>query len=553
MDNPEQTPLLILLVEDDLSHATLLHRAFRRSHRPCRVTDARTLRGAREHLERSPVDLIVADYMLPDGKGLDLLSEDSKIQAHPLLLLTAFGDERLAVEAIKRGAMDYVVKTPEAMIALPQTVERVMRDWQLRFEHRETQAGLSNARSELEAMDRQLRAERARSNRLALQAHVADVAKGAFLAAVSHEIRAPMNAVLGFSKLAMELPDFPAAARRYLATIESKGRDLLRLIDNALDMARLEAGHLELAPAVADVPALVTDLVEGMKIKADAKGLSLACSIDPGIPSDLTGYAEPVEQVLYNLLDNAIKFTEHGGVEVSVSPVVGPGASDDRLMLRFDVRDTGPGIPEGKRSLLFELFTKIEFNEMRRYSGLGLGLTVSKRLIERIGGEIDILEGRTQGSAFFFTAPFTQSLAGAGIPTNVKTRPVRILLADDDPDCCSLVHEIMSRHGHSVQAEKDGATALAAWEKGEYDIVFVDLIMPVLDGFALARAIREKEAENGKHVPMVALTACHVEDEMARCRAAGMDDCVSKPFTEEVLLKTLARFLPTEGVAAGAS
>lgn len=553
MDTHEQCPLFILLVEDDLSHATLLHRAFQRSPRPCRITDARTLREAREYLLNSPVDLIIADYMLPDGKGLDLLPEDPMLQKHPLLLLTAFGDESLAVEAIKRGAMDYVVKTPEAMVALPQTVKRVMRDWQLRFEHREAIGGLNSVRSELEAMDRQLRAERARSNHLALQAHVADVAKGAFLAAISHEIRTPMNAVLGFTRLAMELPDLPTAAKRYLSTIESKGCDLLRLIDNALDMARLEAGRLELAPVAVDVPAMVSDLADSMKIKAAAKGLSLACSIAREIPRALTGHAEPVGQVLYNLLDNAIKFTDHGSVEISVLPVAGPDASDGRIMLEFEVRDTGPGIPEGRRSLLFELFTKVEFSEMRRYSGLGLGLTVSKRLIERIGGQIGLREGVTQGSAFFFTAPFARPVADKAVCLQATPGPLRILLVDDDPDCRLLVHDIMSLHGHSVQAEKDGAAALAAFEQDAFDVVFTDLLMPVMDGFALARAIREKEAGNGKHVPVLGLTACNVEDEWARCRAAGMDDCIAKPFTEDVLLEAIARFLPAESIETGGS
>ena len=549
MDNPESNPLLILIVEDDLSHATLLHRAFRRSARPCRVADARTLREAREHLERCPVDLIVADYALPDGKGLDLLDADPRTQAHPVVVLTAFGDERLAVEAIKRGAMDYVVKTPEAMVALPQTVERVMREWQLRFEHREVQEGLTHARRELEAMDRQLREERARSNRLALQAHAADVAKGAFLANISHEIRTPMNAVLGFSRLARELPDLPSVARRYLATIESKGQDLLRLIDNAVDMARLEAGQLDLAPSVVNVPALVSDLVESLKIKASAKGLALACDLAPGVPADLLGDATRVGQVLYNLLDNAIKFTERGRVEVSVSPVPG-GEPDGPVTLRFEVRDTGPGIPEGKRSLLFGLFSQLESSEMRRHSGLGLGLAVSKHLVERMGGEIGLASGEREGSVFFFTAPFARAAAtgSAGAPTmspsSAAVKPARILLAEDDPDCRTLVAEIMARHGHSVRAERDGAAALLAWESGEFDLVFVDLRMPTLDGFDLVRSIRAREQETGRHVPVVALTACVLEDEEARCRAAGMDACVAKPFREETLLELLARFLP---------
>lgn len=545
MENAESNPWVILVVEDNSSHAMLLHRAFKRSIRPCRLVDARTLREARECLNSMPIDLIVADFVLPDGKGTELLENSSMAQIYPVVILTAFGDERLAAEVIKRGAMDYMVKTPEAMVSLPQTVERVMREWQLRFDHGETKICLSNARSELEAMDRQLRLERKRSNRLALQAHAADVAKGVFLANISHEIRTPMNAVLGFSRLALGLPDLPQEARRYLATIESRAQDLLRMIDNAVEMARLEAEQLELSSSLINVRAMVAKLFETLKIKAEAKGLLFKSNVQPDVPVELIGDLSRLEQVLFNLLDNAIKFTEHGSVELSVGVVKSDMKRNGAQMLRFEVRDTGPGIHEGKRHLLFGLFSQIESVEMRRHSGLGLGLAVAKRLVERMGGEIGILESSENGSVFFFTASFEfpteepSSVCGDG-----GRRSASILVAEDDSDCSSLLKAMLTKHGYFVHSEPNGAEALRVWEGGKFDLVFTDLRMPTMDGFEFTRAIRAQEHERGGHVPVVAITACVVEEEEVRCMAAGMDDCVAKPFSENDLLNVMTRYIP---------
>ena len=379
-------------------------------------------------------------------------------------------------------------------------------------------------------------------------AEAASRSKGEFLANMSHEIRTPMTGVLGMIDLTLS-SELNATQRKYLETARSSADSLLALLNDILDLSKIEAGRLDLLPEVYSLSECVGDALQVFAVPAKRKGLRLTCEISPELPDALVGDPLRVRQVLINVLGNAVKFTDAGAVSVAVKKMVEPGRPDK---IQFEVEDTGIGIAPDKQLLVFDPFQQADGSSTRRHFGTGLGLTISARLAKLMGGRIGLRSELGRGSTFTFAVPLMAANAGSRPVARRRTagglhtaheplvRPLRILLAEDNEVNQKLISVLLRRDGHHVTTVSDGLEAVEALRQGgEFDVILMDVQMPVMDGFAATAAIREVEKQGGRHTSIVALTAHAMKGDEEKCLAAGMDAYLSKPILLPVLRGTL--------------
>lgn len=380
----------------------------------------------------------------------------------------------------------------------------------------------------------------------ARQADQASQAKSEFMAIMSHEIRTPLNGVVGVADLLTDEP-LPAGSRRLLESLNDSVLSLQAVINDVLDYTKYETGGVDIDPQPFELQPFITQLARTYQLQSETRGIAFNVVIDDEIPPCLKGDTNRLRQVLLNLLNNAFKFTSEGAISLEVQRSEGGE-------VRFLVRDTGCGIPEDRRQFLFKPFSQVDSSISRRYGGSGLGLAICERLVTAMGGNIDFESHVGRGSLFWLELPL-ESVSretvnhNAGLPLSplrgaIPSLPQgRILVVEDHPTNRELAQAMLERLGQKVGLAENGQAALERLAREPFDLVLMDMQMPVLDGLETTRRWRQQESPDGPRLPIVAMTANAMAEDHGRCREAGMDDVLCKPFTRNDLYRTLQKVL----------
>jgi signal transduction histidine kinase/CheY-like chemotaxis protein len=386
-------------------------------------------------------------------------------------------------------------------------------------------------------------------------AESANRCKSEFLAHMSHEIRTPMNAIMGMSELAKEATD-PAEQREYLGIVQNASGALLVLLNDILDLSKVEAGKLELAEESFDLPQCVRSAIGTLKLRASEKRLRVRAAIADDVPRYVRGDELRLRQVVVNLLGNAIKFTSAGEVTIRLRTE----STVDGIVIRFTVTDTGTGVPAEKQKLIFAPFEQADRSTTRQYGGTGLGLAISNQLVQLMRGSLavespwrdDETGAEVAGTAFHFTARFAAgsepvAVGGEQVAAARATRTLSILVAEDNPVNQLLVIKLLKKLGHTAETAGTGREAVARYEAAVPDAILMDVQMPEMDGFEATAAIRAIEAATGRRTPIIALTAHALQGYREECLEAGMDDYLTKPIKLDDLARALARAAAARG------
>jgi signal transduction histidine kinase/HPt (histidine-containing phosphotransfer) domain-containing protein/ActR/RegA family two-component response regulator len=409
----------------------------------------------------------------------------------------------------------------------------------------------------VEARTAQLRALNTDLTAARDKAMEASRAKSEFLANVSHEIRTPMNGIIGMTELALGTP-LTGNQRECLETVQSSAASLLDVLNDILDFSKIESRKLRLEAVPFSVSEMLAELIKPLALRANQKGLVVVCHVDPGVPAAVVGDPLRLRQVVVNLVGNAIKFTDTGRVSVAVTAT--PDKQRDEVELRFEVRDTGMGIAEADQAAIFEAFSQADGSTTRRFGGTGLGLAISSTLVQMMGGRLWVDSTPGAGSTFHFTArlaatdqvPVSRPRLAVSTPAQ-RVAPRAILLVEDNVVNQRVAVGLLQARGHRVVVRATGQEAIAALDTAAFDVVLMDLQMPVMGGLEATAVIRARERATGGHIRIVAMTAHAMTGDRERCLAGGMDDYLSKPIDPAALFAIVEQKPPVVFADSNAS
>jgi len=504
-------------------------------------------------------DIILLDIRMPEMDGYQVcenLKADPETRDIPIIFISAIDDVLDKVKAFRVGGVDYITK--------PFQVEEVLA----RVEHQLTIRRLSK-----EVRDRHQKLEQEIQERRKAEkaAAAASKAKSEFLANMSHELRTPLNAILGFTQVMSRDVKITPEQREYLGIINRSGEHLLDLINDVLDLSKIEAGIVSLYESSFDLYRLLDNLEEMFQIKAEQKNLNLVFLVAPNVPQSIKTDAKKLRVCLINLIGNAIKFTEQGTVTLRVNLATetltaqNPSDTDSSSLpafpprLRFEVEDTGAGISPAEIDHLFDAFVQTETGQ-KMAEGTGLGLTITRKFVQLMGGTITVSSVVGKGTIFKFDIKINPADVYPVIPKPRQrvlclepNQPIyRILVADDTPENRLLLIKLLEPIGFEVREAANGIKCLALWESWQPHLIFMDTRMPMMDGLEATRRLRIKEQERlsqpqpDSDFPktiIIALTASAFEEKREEILAAGSDNFVRKPFTEEQVFDTIAHHL----------
>lgn len=526
----QQSPKPKILIVDDKPENLI---ALEKVLEDLDVEFVRALSG-NEGLARSlkgDIALAIVDIQMPGMDGyqmVSLLRQGPKTRHIPVIFVSAiYSDDLYIIKGLETGGIDFITKP-----IVPEILRGKVR---LFLEMHNQRRQLEQLVDELRRTQQQLIEERDK-------AEAATRAKSLFLASMSHEIRTPLNGIIGIVNILKQTND-PAKVAEYLEIVEISADNLLSIINDILDFSKIESQQLELENIPFNPVAEIRNVIKLLHIKATEKGLELRDDIPPNIPPCVIGDPVRFKQILINLVNNAIKFTEKGSVVVKVTL---HDLTPDQCILYCQVIDTGIGITEEGKLRLFREFSQSDKSISRRFGGSGLGLAISKKLVEMMHGEIGVESEYGKGSTFWFTVSFgrCESHTAPGKAEMdqkaAQGAPKHILLVEDNVINQKVALFALQKMGHFVDVAENGEVCLQKVREKDYDVVLMDVQMPVMDGYEATRRIREWEKETGrKPLRIIAMTANAEKSERTYCLSIGMDEYISKPFKPERLAALL--------------